>query len=104
MATVYEEIVKYAGWSNDHTTTGWGLHGIFFDETPNLYSDKAASYLDSVSQTVKATPGILGDRMVSDYESSLVHQVALTTPTLLHRSSITQERSLTLGSPNLVLT
>lgn len=104
MTTVYEEIMKYAGWSNDHATTGWGVHGIFFDETPNLYSDKAAWYLDSASQTVKATPGILGDRMVSDYESNLVHQVVLMTPTFLHRSSITQERSLTLGSPSLVLT
>ena len=72
--------MKYAGWSKDQITTGWGVHGIFFDETPNLYSDKAASYLNTVSQTVKATPGILGDRMVSDYESSLVHPVALTTP------------------------
>jgi hypothetical protein len=60
--------VKYAEWSQDHTTSGWGVHGIFFDETPNLYSDKAAAYLDTVGQAVKATLGILGDRIVSEYE------------------------------------
>ncbi|KAF7509257.1 hypothetical protein GJ744_008151 [Endocarpon pusillum] len=106
VTTVYEEIVKYAGWSKDHHTTGWGVHGIFFDETPNLYSDKAASYLDIASQTVKATPGILGDRMVI-HNPGTVPDAGLAAPgpdvtTVLeepykkYRSAALQERLSTL--------
>ncbi|KAG9234923.1 Spherulation-specific family 4 [Amylocarpus encephaloides] len=64
MREVCQQIATYAGWSKDFPRSGLGVHGIFFDETPNLYSDNVASYLDSVSQMVKDQPGILGDRLV----------------------------------------
>ena len=65
IADVQKDIAKYAGWSVDYPSSGLAVHGIFFDETPNLHSDKAATYLDSISDYVKAQEGILGERLVS---------------------------------------
>lgn len=65
---VFQDVATYAGWSraNDPGTgVTLGLHGIFFDETPNLYSKNVASYLDSANAQVKRSEGILGDRLVS---------------------------------------
>lgn len=63
---VNKDLAKYSGWSTDSVgTTSLGVHGIFFDETPNHYSPKVATYLDSISATVKGLPGILEPRLVS---------------------------------------
>ncbi|EPE31768.1 cell surface spherulin 4-like protein [Glarea lozoyensis ATCC 20868] len=67
LGEVFQEVATYAGWSRStdrETGVTLGLHGIFFDETPNLYSRNVASYLDSVSARVKASEGILGHRLV----------------------------------------
>jgi hypothetical protein len=68
---VYEEVDKYAGWAEDHAKSGIAVHGIFFDETPNHYSPRVAAYLNIVTQRVKDSPGILGDRLVNN--PSLYH-------------------------------
>lgn len=65
LTEVFRDVAKYAGWSKDNAKSGLGVHGIFLDETPNLYSASKASYLDTVGQCVKASAGILGDRLVS---------------------------------------
>ncbi|RMD42867.1 hypothetical protein DV735_g2291, partial [Chaetothyriales sp. CBS 134920] len=59
--TVKEDIEKYANWS---TVEGLGIQGIFFDETPNLYSPDVVKYLADMDEIVKAEQGILGDRLV----------------------------------------
>ena len=65
LSEVYEEIETYAGWAKDYESTGLGVKGILLDETPNHYSTDRAEYLDAVRQHIKATAGILGDRLVS---------------------------------------
>jgi Spherulation-specific family 4 len=65
---VSEDIAKYAGWSQH---AGLGVQGIFFDETPNLYSPHVAGYLDAVNQTVKKSTGIGGRRLVRQLRSNV---------------------------------
>jgi hypothetical protein len=59
---VFDDVAKYAAWS---AQPNLGVQGIFVDETPNLYSASRVSYLNTVSQQIKASAGLLGDRLVS---------------------------------------
>jgi hypothetical protein len=56
------EIDTYATWAN--LNSSMKLDGIFFDETPAIYSDEVAGYLDTVSTAVSQndnyTEGIVG--------------------------------------------
>jgi hypothetical protein len=61
---VCQDVAKYGGWVTSSASSGLGVHGIFIDETPNLYDVTQAEYLDKLSQYVKDTEGILGDRTV----------------------------------------
>ena len=63
LSEVYEEIDTYAGWAGHDESLG--VKGILLDETPNHYSTSCAEYLDALRQHIKATVGILGDRLVS---------------------------------------
>lgn len=62
---VHDDIVIYAGWSNDHQSNGIYVEGIFLDEAPNEYTDDVGKYLNSVSEKIKAASGILGEKLVS---------------------------------------
>jgi hypothetical protein len=66
MADVRQDIATYAGWSENYTKSGLAVHGIFVDETPNLFSANSGTYLDAVTKCAKDAVGILGDRIVSD--------------------------------------
>ncbi|KAF2108083.1 Spherulation-specific family 4 [Lophiotrema nucula] len=61
---VLKDIEKYAERSSDLATVGCGVEGIFFDETTNVYSEEVKTYLDAISEGVKASDGILGDKLV----------------------------------------
>ncbi|KAE8370990.1 Spherulation-specific family 4-domain-containing protein, partial [Aspergillus bertholletiae] len=58
-----DEVQTYATWSEDYVRTGLGVGGIFLDETPNLSSPAAVEYLASLQHRIKATPGLLGNRL-----------------------------------------
>jgi spherulation-specific family 4 protein len=60
---VWQDVAKYGGWVTT-SASSLGVHGIFIDETPNLYDVEQAEYLDKLSRHVKDTEGILGDRTV----------------------------------------
>jgi hypothetical protein len=62
LAGVFRDVTKYSGSAD-------GVQGIFLDETPNLYTVSVASYLDGVDRFVKDTVGILGSRLVSNFNS-----------------------------------
>jgi Spherulation-specific family 4 len=62
LAEVFQDVTKYSSWAD-------GVQGIFLDETPNLYTASVASYLDGVDRFVKDTVGILGSRLVSNFNS-----------------------------------
>jgi len=71
LSEVYEEIDTYAGWAKDNESSGLGMKGILLDETPNHYSTSRAEYLDALRKHIKATAGILGERLVSSFFFSL---------------------------------
>ncbi|KAL2812288.1 Spherulation-specific family 4 [Aspergillus granulosus] len=60
----YDEIARYASWSEHYETSKLGVRGIFVDETPNHHSPERVEYLDALTQYIKACPGILPDKFV----------------------------------------
>lgn len=68
VSTVLADISTYSGWSalesfDDNSTIA--LAGIFFDETPSIYSPEAAAYLGTINQAVKNASGLLPEKLVS---------------------------------------
>ncbi|KAF1965294.1 hypothetical protein BU23DRAFT_628662 [Bimuria novae-zelandiae CBS 107.79] len=61
---VLADVDRYAAWSCDERFPGLAVDGIFFDETPNVFSEKAKEYLDAITAHVKRTGGLLGENMV----------------------------------------
>ena len=76
LTEVCHDVAKYSRWEKESKISGLAVHGIFIDETPNLYDDEKARYLDTLGRYVKDTSGILGDRTVSK-PGSHYSQIAL---------------------------
>ena len=72
VSEVEHDIKAYAGWAKDFETSGLGVKGIFFDETPNLYDGELEAYLNKIDQTVKQAQDIQGQRLVSTLPYSLL--------------------------------
>lgn len=68
---VYEDIKTYADRATDPQFPGLGLEGIFVDETPNHHTEEFKNYLDAVDRYIKGIDGILGDRIVSNWNCAL---------------------------------
>lgn len=62
---VYDDVAVYAGWSKNHDSNGIYVEGIFLDEAPNEWTAPIGTYLNSVSEKIKGTAGILGRKLVS---------------------------------------
>lgn len=62
---VLEDVNRYGTWSQDCRFPGLAVSGIFFDETPNVFSEKVKDFLDTITRHVKETDGILGSKMVT---------------------------------------
>ncbi|PKY07970.1 cell surface spherulin 4-like protein [Aspergillus campestris IBT 28561] len=61
---VRRDIETYAAWPEKSSNPDLAVRGIFFDETPQQYSDKALAYLQNLTDFVKATPGLGPDNFV----------------------------------------
>jgi hypothetical protein len=61
---VFADVDRYASWAGDATSPGLGLNGIFFDETPNIFTEEAKEYLEAITQKVKGMGRMFGDNMV----------------------------------------
>ncbi|KAK7187561.1 hypothetical protein PSPO01_06295 [Paraphaeosphaeria sporulosa] len=61
---VYEDIRQYASWAKDKNSRSLGMNGIFFDETPNIFTENARNYLTAITQNVKNMGTLLGDGIV----------------------------------------
>ncbi|KAF2437150.1 spherulin 4-like cell surface protein [Tothia fuscella] len=59
ISNIISDISTYAGW----TTTGLGMHGIFFDEAPANFEDGLDDYVKRINQAVKTAPGLLPERI-----------------------------------------
>ncbi|KAF2709035.1 hypothetical protein K504DRAFT_433822 [Pleomassaria siparia CBS 279.74] len=69
ISEVFDDVEMYASWSK---TPGLGVGGIFFDETPNLFSEEVKMYLDAITMRVKESQGIRGQRLVVHNPGSAV--------------------------------
>ncbi|KAF2115111.1 Spherulation-specific family 4 [Lophiotrema nucula] len=56
LSSVLDEIAVYAGWGSQDPSLA--MSGIFFDETPTLYTPEYVSYLQAVSQAVHSNGGL----------------------------------------------
>ena len=65
ISEVFDDVASYANWSSSLEFPGLRVDGIFFDETPNVYSDEAKRYLNDITKRVKENTGIMRDRLVS---------------------------------------
>lgn len=61
---VRKDIETYAAWPEKSSNPDLAVRGIFFDETPQQYSDKALAYLQNLTDFVKATPELGPDNYV----------------------------------------
>ena len=62
---VLNEVSTYASWADVGTKTSFQIHGIFFDETPNNYTDSGVAYLQRIDQFVKGDDGFAGVNYVN---------------------------------------
>jgi hypothetical protein len=60
---VLRDVGVYSGWAAN--STDLAVHGIFFDETPNEFSQSAVDYLRTINIAVKGAAGLLGNRTVN---------------------------------------
>jgi hypothetical protein len=126
---VFDDVTVYGGWSKDHEATGNGIYveGIFLDEAPNEWSHDVGKYLNVVSEKIKNTPGILGEKLVSrrpciplfvflmlafldrkqEQNKQLSRHLKLTTPTnnqstkIIHNPGTVPDRELTQARPEV---
>ncbi|TKX25007.1 hypothetical protein C1H76_2784 [Elsinoe australis] len=62
ISLVLDDIATYSGWTaNDPDLV---ISGIFFDETPTVYSSAASEYLESINAAVKSSSGIRSPKTV----------------------------------------
>jgi hypothetical protein len=71
---VCRDVNRYAGWSVDYGRSKLGVQGIFFDETPNLYSNHVVAYLNAIDRMVKEARGVVGEQLVSKFQANSKHQ------------------------------
>ena len=64
MDDVIRDVEVYSGWPGASANEGIHVDGIFFDETPNEWSEMIGGYLDQITDQVKQVEGIQGDRLV----------------------------------------
>lgn len=64
MGQVFADIEQYASWGVDERFPYLCLSGIFFDETPNLFTNQVEDYLRNISRKVKEANLTLGDKLV----------------------------------------
>lgn len=56
IAAVLQDVSAYSRWSKN-ATSGLGMHGIFFDETPSQYEPSSAQFLDTAHAAVRSEDG-----------------------------------------------
>ncbi|KAJ4351782.1 uncharacterized protein N0V89_007125 [Didymosphaeria variabile] len=61
---VFTDIDRYATWAVEDGVLDLGINGIFFDETPNIFTNEVKDYLGAITRKVKESKQRLGDRLV----------------------------------------
>ena len=66
---VLDDVSTYASWRNANTSLQ--LHGIFYDETPNNYTESGIEYMQRIDEFAKGHDGFGGVNYVKFPSSSL---------------------------------
>lgn len=64
IALVRRDVETYAGWPVNGSNPDLTVQGIFFDETPQEYDDRALGYLQELTDLVKRSSGLGPDKYV----------------------------------------
>jgi len=64
LAAVLQDITTYSTWSKN-ATSGLGMRGIFFDETPSQYEPRIAQFLGTAHAAVRSAAGFGSQCLVS---------------------------------------
>ncbi|KAL4914634.1 Spherulation-specific family 4 [Aspergillus aurantiobrunneus] len=62
VSEVLDDVATYSGWHAQ--SPDLAMAGIFFDESPHLYSDETVEYMNRINQAVKSSTGLQADRTV----------------------------------------
>jgi Spherulation-specific family 4 len=63
ISDVFDDVSVYSSWATNKTGE-YGMHGIFFDEVPNTYTDSGAEFMREVDAFARKQTG-LGTNYVS---------------------------------------
>jgi hypothetical protein len=103
ISEVVSDIASYANWVADPQLLGLWVNGIFFDETPNVFSEAAQGYLETITSAVKAQSGIMGAKLVSPaslYSTSVVARI-LTVAQVVHNPGSAPDARLAQPGPDV---
>lgn len=68
VALAEKDIATYSAWAQNATVQDLGVQGIFLDETPAVYTDASAQYLQTLASAIRSANGFGSDPMVSNVE------------------------------------
>lgn len=71
ISSVLQDISTYNGWPSNGDE-GVYVEGVFFDETPNVYTDAIGAFYEQIDGEVKGSSGFQGDKLVSPRGSRVV--------------------------------
>ena len=99
-----DDVASYASWSSNLGCPGLSVDGIFFDETPDAYSNEAKSYLNDITKYVKENNGIMRDRLVSSaYLQVSVPRKMLIIIKVIHNPGLAPDSRLADPGPDVTI-
>lgn len=72
IALAKKDIATYSAWAQNASVQDLGVQGIFLDETPAVYNDASAQYLDTLASAIRSANGFGSDPVVSNVERLFV--------------------------------
>jgi hypothetical protein len=65
LSLVLRDISTYSAWSENITSPGLGMHGIFLDETTSQYEPASAQFYETIASGVRSEAGLGSNPLVS---------------------------------------
>jgi hypothetical protein len=69
LSLVLQDIGTYSAWSENITSPGLGMHGIFLDETPSQYDAASAEFFETIESAVRSAVGLGNNPLVRYFPS-----------------------------------
>ncbi|KUJ17439.1 uncharacterized protein LY89DRAFT_644923 [Mollisia scopiformis] len=64
LSLIFDDIDTYVSWSQNVSTKGLGMRGIFLDETPNQWTPAAGQFYDSIATVIRSSTGLGADPLI----------------------------------------